>query len=242
MGRLWGCGVCAGVWGCLLLVHSHAGQVPGVLWAPMGSAALRWLPTKPPCSQVTASKQQHRASLLPAESRGLGGAPPVQGPGWEVGWWWHQAAQLCGSQGWVIDGPSTAASVSGAHTPICHLCLRGAGGRSGPCLCTHRQVQGVSAAPRGPSPSPQPAPSSQPCWEPCRFPDKRSPPHPSPGHASPLPGPVRMGSHLCPSGHSHNGGARSVFGGSRRDSPHVQSPKASREGGLLPVTAPALPG
>ena len=87
---------------------------------------------------------QHRTSLLPAEFRGLGGAPPVQGPGWEVGWWWHQAAQLCGSQGWVIDGPSTAASVSGAHTPICHLCLRGAGGRGGACLCTHRQVQGLT--------------------------------------------------------------------------------------------------
>lgn len=48
-----------GVWGvcwclgCLLLVHSHAGQVPGGYFSgpPMGSAALGCLPTSPPAAR-----------------------------------------------------------------------------------------------------------------------------------------------------------------------------------------------
>lgn len=69
----------------------------------------------------------------PPESRGLAGR-------WDGRW--RQAAQLCGSQGCVIDGPRTAASVSQAHAPICHLCLgEGLEDRDGTHLCTHHQVQ-----------------------------------------------------------------------------------------------------
>lgn len=48
--------MCAGVWGVFCLCTVMLGRYQVVLWAPMGSAALGCLPTKPPCSQVTALK------------------------------------------------------------------------------------------------------------------------------------------------------------------------------------------
>lgn len=82
----------------------------------MGSAAAERAPKRAP----------HPVTNL---KWGPGGAPP-HSPGGPTGRWGgrcHQAAQLCGSQGWVIDGPSTAASVSRAHVPICHLYWGGQG-------------------------------------------------------------------------------------------------------------------
>ena len=158
----------------------------------------------------------------------------------------------------MIDGPSTAASVSRAHTPICHLYLGGVGGRDGACLCTHHQVEGVSAAPKGaPVPLLGTAPSSQPCTplgalspprcgHPCTSYSLSlcSPcsPHSSHGHANPTSaGPIWTGSPLHPCGCFHNGGAHPVFGGSRHDCLPCTEPEGQRGGQLAPKGCPATP-
>lgn len=63
---------------------------------------------------------------------------------------WHQSAQLCGSQGWVIDGlAQPPLSPERPHPFVIHMGWGGRrAGRRGR-FCTHHPVQAGSAVPQG---------------------------------------------------------------------------------------------
>ena len=153
-GCIW---VCAGVWGCLLLVHKHTRRVSGILWVPVGSAAAEVVP-------------EQAAPPLPPELSGLEGDPPVQGLGWEVRWvvapggtavWllglgdrWPQHSRLC--------LPST-------HAHLSSVSSGGLGAGIRPASAPTTKSRRFCASQEAPSPFLGPAPSSQPLcpsWSP----------------------------------------------------------------------------